>query len=573
MNLDPNLSINQKDPLRERGLWILALITIGLILAVEARAISLRYFVNDDYQMLYSSWLRASGKIAPRDYGVQSFHILPDLLMPFLQFGGPKIEVAMMARVPFWLALAALPWMVMRLAKLVLPRSWVPFAAVASLTSWPILERGLDIRPDLLLGLLWLHLLIRAVRPESSWRDDAWTGVLLAAAMILRAKTILLLPTWTVLLLQRHVSWRPFCFHGQALLARMKALATGILVTLTLFSAYLAWTHQFTFFWIGNRLLVNLAQSDSHAFNTHRIAFGLLGGRDPYWAALAGLGICWFVGRGRKVPNLQWPLGLSLLALGLVFVLGDPAFYSYNFVILLPLLSSFVAVACGFLSELPTSRLWKRVLAWGLLASLPAAQMPRLWGLATVRTNQHQVELARALEQTTPDTHVFALEGIGLFRPSVYDWRLSAISVPLYQSGVVDLGEQLRKTRPEVIVLSYRVPGWFKLKEQEWLNRNYFLAAPSIALLGVRVNEGVSRSNLSVRRPQPFSVQGAACRVDGAVRAPGEVFKLDAGDHVVEHINGTGMVYYSWPALQGLHPTPIPYLIPPDESLYEEGAP
>jgi len=554
----------------EKGLWVIAWVSIALMLLVEIRALHLRYLVNDDYQMLYTSWLRSLGKVPPRDFGIQSYHILPDLLDPLIRASTFRIESIYLARIPFLIALGAIPFVVTRLSRTLLPRPWLPFAAVASLASWPLLERGLDIRPDLFLGLLWILLLIRAAEPMRGFAHDMWTGALLAVAFVVRAKALLILPALGFLLLSAHVGLRPWHVDGKTLRLRVGGFLTGGTSVGLIFLIYLAITSQLQSFVLGNRILGRITQTGLQGFSIHQGAFLGLLSQDWPWLTLALLGVGWYLWEGRRSVAKRPHLATAVLLLCSVFLLGDPAFYTYNFLILLPLLSPFVAAACGCLAwkiKAPWSR---RAGAWILLAALPLFHGQLLWRLATRPTNKHQIELAHAIEQTSPETVIFSLEGIGLFRPSTYDWRLSAVSTPLYMEGKIDLGDQLRKTRPEILILSYRVPGWFKPSEREWMVKNYVQVGPHMALLAAMVNPSAPRSSFSVPRQQTFWVIGPACKVDGLDRPSRTPFVLGPGEHHLESTGGASVVTYYWPSLPKVASNAIPYLFSPDQSLYLE---
>ena len=143
------------------------------------------YLVNDDYQMLYTAWLLDRGQVPSRDFAVQSFHLLPDVLRPVLWQVGYRIEAVTAARWFFLEGLALVPLLVARLSRRMFPAVVAPFAAVASVSSWAFLERGLDLRPDLLSLLLWLVLLELALRPSPTPRRLAISLLLIATGSVL----------------------------------------------------------------------------------------------------------------------------------------------------------------------------------------------------------------------------------------------------------------------------------------------------------------------------------------------------------------------------------------------------
>jgi len=551
-----------------RWLWGLAAAGVLLILFAEARAVTLRYFVNDDYMLLYTGWLRFQGKVAPADFGIQSFHVLPDAIALAFRLWGARIETAFIVRFGFWALLLAVPVLAALLARKVFPAPCAPFAAVLSLASWPVLERGLDIRPDLILTVLWLGLLLLAAGPPATWRRHALIGAGSALALVIRIKAGLFLPVLALLLLKPFVTFAPLRVTGRALARALAAWACGAAGVATLFALFLLRTGQVGYFLKGTFVLGQIAHTGSGHSGIFLNAFGLLLRHDPLLALLLGAGLIQLFRKGAAPGGAL--LAYGLLALGLVLPLANPAFYSYNFVTLLPLLSPLMAAGCLWAAERLPTVTTRRTAALGLMALVLAIHGPMVGRLATKRTNAHQLAFAHALGATAPGTSVFAMEGLGLFRPSTYDWRLSAVSLPLYQHGVLGLNRQLRAAVPEVLVTSYRVPGWLMAEDQQWLFAHYGEQAPNVFVLSVLVTPAAPHGALTLARAQPFEVQGAPCRVDGEVRAPGAPFLLSPGTHPVDAQGGESLVHFHWPAVTGLRGYQDPYLFSPEQCVYEE---
>lgn len=545
---------------------------VGLMLLAEALAVRTRYFVNDDYQMLYTAWLQDLGKVGFRDFGVQSYHILPTLLRPFFHVFGYTLAAGMAVRGVFLLGLALLPILSALLSSRIFGRESAPFAAVASLASWPVLERGLDIRPDLLLALTWLALLIALSAPGRT-RARSWgTGVLLGLALILRAKTVLLVPTLVGLEAMNLWRSRPEGGGRPPLGPSLRILA-GLALTLGLFALYLLAFGQWGYFTAGSRALGSIAHQGLQDGGVNgRVILSFLAG-DYLWVAILFLGLASFLLGFRTLPPQARILACGLLLTAVLFVALDPAFYSYNFVILLPLLAPFAAAGCLLpLKAVPHAR-WSHVPGAVLLVLLAVFHGTLLWGLARTRTNRYQVALAKALAATAPDTHVFALEGVGLFRPSIRDWRFSAVSASLYHAGRIDLRSQLEAARPEILILNYRLPGWLTEADQTALLPHYVLATPQLAVLAAKVDAEHRTAVLDLARSQPFILEGGPCRIDGERREARATFRLMPGRHAIEFEGAESIVVFHWPEAIALRDADLPYLLSPETSLFESAAP
>jgi hypothetical protein len=565
-----------------RLVWPLAIAEVVLILGVEWSAVWRRYFVNDDYQMLYSAWLRSRGKVPPADFGVQSYHLLPDLLAPVMRLLGAHIETALSIRLLFWCVLAAICVLTTRLTQRILDAACAPFALVLSLGTWPLLERGLDIRPDALSSALWLGCLLLAASPTrdggpaGSARPDAPArlvaiGALLAVCVVLRPKSLLLVPAVVVLALHEQRAARgrldPRTLAHSAILG-----ALGFGTVASAFALYLHATRQWAYFFVGQQTLARLAIGASPEQGIRARAFALLLRTDPAFVALAGVGVlvvlvsCW---RSPRRGHALTP-HLAIVSLALAMVSLNPAFYAYNFVVLLPLLAPYAAAGCAALVRLaPTSLRGGASLL--VLVCLLLAHGPLLVALATRETNTHQLALAKALAATHPDTTVFALEGIGLFRPSTYEWRFSAVARPLYRSGTIALRGQLEVSRPEIVILSYRVPGWLLPADQAWLARNYQLQTAELATLGAHSSGPEQPSVLQLARRAAYRVQAGPCEIDGVLRGEHETLVLGAGQHTLRATSDAQAgcrLQFHWPEAETLARPALPYLIFPDMAIY-----
>lgn len=560
-------------PQPSRLVWQVALCEAALLLGVELSAVRRRYFVNDDYQMLYTTWLRSIGKVPPRDFGVQSYHLLPDLLSPVLSLCGARVEAGFAIRLLFWGVLAAVAALTTRLTLRLLPPACAPFALVLALCSWPMLERGLDIRPDLISSALWLGCLLLAARTRGSRSWSIVLGALLAASAALRPKSLLLVPAVALMTACMHHAQQPRP-EATALLRKYAWMALGACATSCAFAGYLSVTQQWPHFMAGQRTLARLASSSGGDPGARRRAFALLWRTDPVFCVLVPLGastlLLWLRRAGASSRALA-PHAV-MLGLSVAMVALNPAFYSYNFVVLLPLLAPYAATGCASIAQLPPQR-WRNAVSIALLAALPSWHAPLLHALATTATNEHQLALHGALAATPAHTVVFALEGVGLFRPSTYDWRLSAVSVPLYEQGAIDLRRQLESARPEIMILSYRLPGWLTPDDRAWLEDSYQELSPNLAVLRGAAANGRGR-HWRLARTGRYRVVSGPCEIDGTLHLERETLTLGAGQHLLRsptpgRAGGVGcVVRFDWPEGASLRHPSLPYLIFPDLPIY-----
>ncbi len=549
-----------------RCLSVLLGAAIALILATEWIAMPLRYFVNDDYQMIYTTWLRSLGQIPGTDFSIQSFHLLPEMLRPILSLSGEDPDRLWMFRMPFFLCLATLPLLVWYITGRIIGRSAAPFAALASLLNWGMLERGLDIRPDLVLAVLVLLQLAIAVRANFRSRDALIVGILSAFMLALRLKSVLFLPVilgWLIVRGDNDLEHAP---HRHAKMTRSVLFAAGALIGALITVGTIHLLGLLPAFIDGNRSLAHLARQHMTDSSIRIETMSLLWTRDTIWLGLFSVGL--FAWRKLWIrTGINWYL-TSLLITGLVYVALNPAFYAYSLVILLPLMSPFIGLACVELLRLGKRVKVQTAVMLALLTAWFGSHVPLLVYLATRPTNADQLQLARAFRTTAPTTQIFSLEGIGLFRPSIRDWRLSAVALEHYRQGEIDLVGQLQSSRPEIIVKSYRIPDWLRPQDRRWLVQHYIDVSPQLAVLGATLNADET-AQFVISRDSLFEVIEGALRIDDTWHAQGDTVALPAGVHSLRSGNIKSTLRFAWPAGIALRPSGLPYLIPPQVSLYD----
>lgn len=296
-----------------------------------------------------------------------------------------------------------------------------------------------------------------------------------------------------------------------------------------------------------------------------------------FWA-LAALGIVlrW---RGRKSHSL----GINLFALGILATSGltvalNPAYYSYNLVTLQALLAPFAAY--GLLRTIDRVRYWIRLPWLAALVTVALILLPSAWSWQAVvevtrDSNSHQKKLNQfILKYTRPDQRVFAMEGVGLFRPSLYHWRIPAVLLGRYMNGEWSYTKELKDQSPEIIIRSYRIPNWLTRSDVNFLGTHYVLLTPQILVPGAYCGgqTGAIKVDLLVSGTYEILVKGPEpCRLDGIPVQSGERRDLGRGNHQVETGSNTDCLirrYYPAEARELIrNPEGLPYFTPPGMEL------
>lgn len=490
--------------------WLLwSVVLVLALIGVQLASLPLRYLVNDDYQMLYTAWLRAHGALPVRDFGIQSFHLLPELIAPIFRIAGDTDVAVLAARVAMVGVLAAAAFSAWRLASRLTTTTIAAFAPVALLSCATTWTRGVDIRPDLIVSTLLLSAFVLVVDSRAAHRRVAVAVVLAVVAIALRIKGAVaapgLLVLWGIECRRAGLSLRAVVLHGVVAAlagAGTAGVVVGFVVAADLWPAFVE----------GQRILLALSTAGDNHGGLRGTNLALLWRVDGWFVVLAAIGAL------RGIVDRHWrPVVTTTTLTAVLLVAGNAAFYSYNLPSVCLWLTPAVVAGVATVVDVVARRVAPRTVAL-IVAVAPVApvlaHVDVALDLVTRATNERQRALAQLLTTTPATTVVFALEGLGLFRPSLPDWRLSAISVPLYRRGDIPLGAELRRIRPEIVVETYRTMQWLAPDDRAFIDDITLDTGVGVRVLGVRGDAAAPRV-LEVPRPAPYSVFGS-CLVDGA---------------------------------------------------------
>lgn len=568
-----------RSPVHQRALVGASLGAGGLLLFVHVREISRRALVNDDYQLLYTAWLRSEGKVPGRDFFMTSYHLLVDVLALPMRVLPHGFGALYAGRALLLLVLVGIGWLLQRLTARLFGRTAGLVAPVLALASASMLPRALDLRPDALSTLIWLWILdIVARRRLLDERTLAAVGALVGLAFVNRFKAVIIAPLPVALLC---VDLAAEHRYGPTLrrIARPLAISAGAaLLIVGAYFAALALSGQ-----LGNYFEVNfaLARELGDMAAPWERADTLAGSwqRDrAFWIAV-GAGAALAIARARDRPTRENSVIAALAALALLSVLSNPAYYCYNLLTLVPLAAPFAALPLGLVIDRVASRFGAvAAVAVGVAAiGAPLAlQRRELSKLASSNTLRGQLALERfLLEHTAADAPVFAMEGIGLFRPSVYHWRLPAVLLARYRTGEFRYEAELDAAHPELVIASYRVPGWLLPGDRAYLEKHYVALAPFVFVPGFVAREAGDLP-FEVGRTGHFEVVVPAdcrCSIDGDPVQPGQHVELAAGAHRMRTSVPGCSIRRAYPEAARAsidNPRRVPYLLAPSLELADE---
>lgn len=147
-----------------------------------------KQFDPDELVQLHTSWLITQGRLPYKDFFTGYPPSFSLLIGPFLAFLPPSDFVPIIVRQIFFGLFILNLFLIYKVARLGLDRSFSLLAVLTTAVSVLSLERGVEVRPDNLLIPLWLGSVYLLARAEP--RSLFWAGVLAGVAATLTQKSI-----------------------------------------------------------------------------------------------------------------------------------------------------------------------------------------------------------------------------------------------------------------------------------------------------------------------------------------------------------------------------------------------
>nr|WP_256099383.1 glycosyltransferase family 39 protein [Vibrio sp. Scap16] len=138
-------------------------------------------------------WLLSDGKEADVDFNIDSYTLLFDLLATLYYIVGDTIEIVYFYRILFIFLILIASNQIYLLIRVFFNRSIALITLIFILTTTAMLMRGLDLRPDLPILVLWLQILVVIyVKKYKSETKMFLIGFLCGSALLFKFKAILI---------------------------------------------------------------------------------------------------------------------------------------------------------------------------------------------------------------------------------------------------------------------------------------------------------------------------------------------------------------------------------------------
>ncbi|MCT4347433.1 hypothetical protein VHE8714_02343 [Vibrio splendidus] len=498
--------------------------------------------INDDYMALYTMWLLHDGKEAYVDFNVDSYTLLFDMLAPMYGLIGERIEIVYAYRSIFIVLLCVVATQLYLLVRLFFTNRIAVITLLLVFTTTAMLMRGLDLRPDLLILVLWLQVIvILYISQFKAPLKMLLVGFLFACALLFKFKALLI---GVVIGIYALHGFRKPNFSKKITIDLLAFLLGSSLCMFTFY--FLVGNATFSLFLDTTKNLLFYSVSHSSESVSLRLrTIGLYFLQDVAFWVLVISGFFIAFNQRESLKYKQKSCLFSLFSLLSLSILANPHYHAYNLVTLYPLLAVFLAFSINWFAS---DRKLHRAVKIRLLTIIISIMIVKGGVVHYYRDNQHQLALNQFIQNNTQSQDaVFAYEGIGLFRPSTYHWRTSAINIRNYWEGRYNVWQEILSVKPLLIIESYRVPSWLLEADRRSIYEHYVEIAPYVLTLGFSNDLSSDGSILRTGLYQMISSEGQTCFLNKKLYASGEKFLLQAGQYSLATNHGYCTVQWYYP--------------------------
>ncbi|RIH72018.1 hypothetical protein BJG01_02745 [Vibrio splendidus] len=498
--------------------------------------------INDDYMALYTMWLLHDGKEAYVDFNVDSYTLLFDMLAPMYGLIGERIEIVYAYRSIFIVLLCVVATQLYLLVRLFFTNRIAVITLLLVYTTTAMLMRGLDLRPDLLILVLWLQVIvILYISQFKAPLKMLLVGFLFACALLFKFKALLI---GVVIGIYALHGFRKPNFSKKITIDLLAFLLGSSLCMFTFY--FLVGNATFSLFLDTTKNLLFYSVSHSSESVSLRLrTIGLYFLQDVAFWVLVISGFFIAFNQRESLKYKQKSCLFSLFSLLSLSILANPHYHAYNLVTLYPLLAVFLAFSINWFAS---DRKLHSVVKIRLLTIIISIMIVKGGVVHYYRDNQHQLALNQFIQNNTQSQDaVFAYEGIGLFRPSTYHWRTSAINIRNYWEGRYNVWQEILSVKPLLIIESYRVPSWLLEADRRSIYEHYVEIAPYVLTLGFSNDFSSDGSILRTGLYQMISSEGQTCFLNKKLYASGEKFLLQAGQYSLATNHGYCTVQWYYP--------------------------
>jgi len=532
----------------------------------------LRYLGVDDYLALYTAWMKSEGMRPGVDFNVDSYSILIDFLVPVVYFFPENFHFIYIERGILLLLLLIVSYQGGLLAKKIFNRDVSILTFIFIFTSIPFVNRGLDIRPDIINTFGWLSLFILFFNEDSFLKKNRLIlgSLILVIIFCNKFKAAIIIAPLLVMFIYRFLDSTK---NDQ----KQYYLSFFIIVSsacffYSIYIIFIYYTDNLDFYLKTNfSLFFNIVQSNidvEHGRISTMLSWLLF---NPTIFIPVIWGIWSTFNNRKKLSTNQQLITANIVFCGLLSIVLNPSYYVYNLLTLAPLWMMFAAKQ--YLEWINSEKLkdikFFRYSAASIIFLLPFINSaPFIINKLISNSIHHQKALHEFIQSEVAEADaVFAFEGIGIFRPSTYHWRTSEFMLGKYYQGQYSIKNEMEQINPVLVIYNYRNPGWLTSEDQKFIKDNYFPVAHNVLAAGIQAQAGVVvKQKLVASGAYRLHLDdGAVCELNGQVIGVDFNERLEKNEFELKAKYGSCTLIYSFDSeavemLRKSNPKRIPYL-------------
>ncbi len=517
--------------------------------------------VDNDFMAIYLTWLVEIGSRSGIHFTFDSYSLMFELISPLITQIGGELNVVYIFRLINALMLIVIS-LQLYLLMTVYVEKYVALCSIAILLLTTVMyTRGIDIRPDIFVLLIWLQIILMMCKEESLANCDRMfiVGFLYGMGFLFKAKALIITVPMLIL-------FYGGCIHsGMNLSVAIRALLSlllGCFVALAIFFLKANINGMDEIYSAGFTLISHSFNNDDEAGLKSVVLFNAIKADFGYW--LFFIFGCYLVVRNyARYHTRQLLLFMAVVSLIILSVVINPHYYAYNLVSLyaLMLLISAVYIKIPLDKSFFSSR---KVRIISGLAITSYLMIKSFVGLVEVSkyTIDHQLSLNQFIEEN--------LHG---YRNVYTNGEISRITGPnvhwvAYRDGYKtnNIWRDIKSRKPILIIIDYKFMHELKGEDRVNLFEHYTYLTPQILTPGFGTESEVKGKLLLSGRYRLTNSENEVCKLNGTLYSPNSVIRLKRGVHLLQSFGGkcTLKYYFNEKSVNELirsNPNMLPYLL------------
>lgn len=540
----------------------------GFITVFYLAAIKYMAIVNNDYMAIYLTWLVEIGGRAGINFSFDSYSLMFNLLSPVIDRFGENINIVYIFRFINALMIILISLQLYLLMKLYVQK-YVALCSIAVLLLTTVMyTRGIDIRPDIFVLVIWLQIILMLCKEQSLTNLPRMfiVGFLYGMGFLFKAKSLIITVPMLIL-------FYGGCIHrGIRVSEALKALAAimvGCFVSLIIFFLQANLNGIDELYSAGLTLLTHSIDNEDDAGLKSVVLFNAVKADFGYW--LFFIFGSYIVARNyAKYHTNQLLLFMAIFTLIILSVVINPHYYAYN---LVSLYSLMILISALYI-KIPLDKSFFSSSKMKVVSGLAITSyllIKAFVGMVEVSkyTIDHQLALNNFIKKNVNTYRsIYAYGNIGLLRKSKVHWVGYRNQSKEYNRSGYNAWKEIEQTKPILVILNYRILERLGSLDRKSLFSHYTYLTPQILTPGFSSEGEVKGRLLLTGNYRLTHSDEGVCNLNGDFYEDNAIVSLRKGLHTLSTADGKCTLKFAFDpqAVERLivsNPNMLPYLVTP----------